>query len=128
MKKLLLLFILTLPLLGLTQAYIENGHVDQKGNFQFDSRTEVTSQFYWGITEGIDSVLCKVYSGDVLIDNLGWSINDIIFSDTSYYRYDVRSTDGRNFILDFQKGGNSVLIFNKGTQEFSMMEGAGVYY
>jgi hypothetical protein len=127
MKKLLIAFIFLLPFLVDAQASIENGHVGMDGNFVFESKSELDNDFNWLVSLDSSTVNCYVMQDDEILDVLIWEIGEIT-SDTAVYRYTVTAHDGRGFILDFKKGGNSVIIFNRQTLQYSIMEGEGVSY
>lgn len=128
MKRFILSLLVSLPLLVFSQVTIENGRIDEKGNFEFKDKVTLSSDFTWSITDDIKSLVCEVYEDDtVQVDYLMWDIDDIL-SDTLVYRYVVHSKDGRKFIIDFLKGGSSVIILNDETLQYSVMEGEGVYY
>lgn len=128
MKNFILSIILFLQVgFGFSQVIIETGHMDDQGMIVHDRTTQLPDQFHWYIKDDYSSINCYIATDGVVVDTLTWIVNEIVFG-TDTYRYEVSSLDGRGYILDFVKGGNSVAILNKAALIYSVMEGAGVYY
>jgi hypothetical protein len=127
MKNFLSILILFISFLSFSQVTIENGHVGDGGDFVFESVAALDENFTWKIIASDSTMNCFMQDGENLVDILVWNLANVEIGE-EVTRYLVVSKDGVNYYLDFLNDGKSVIIFNTESFEYSIMEGAGVYY
>ena len=127
MKKYLSIIALFISFLSWSQVTIENGHVDLKGDFVFESSTALKENFTWKVVESDTTINCFMQNGEDLVDILVWKLGSIEVGE-EVTRYLVTSKKGIAYYLDFLNDGKSVIIFNTSNLQYSIMEGEGVFY